>query len=296
MLIVDSLQQTLLFLPLVFAIFLSYKVLQVIDLTVDGTFVLGAAVFARCITLGVSEGTSLIIALAAGFVSGLVVCCLQRFARITPLIASILAVFMLYSINFTAMGKPNISLLNQDQLLSRLQMNHPTMLVVYLILFMVMLTAVLAFMLHSRFGLKLRAFGVNKRLLKTIGNHPTIYLGVGLGLSNALAALSGVMTTEINGYADINMGIGMALTAIGSVVIGQKITESSLPKGLPFLAILPLISCFIGAYIYFIAMNVFLYLGVNPIYLKLCLGVILILFISMSSFKSGESYYDKSFD
>lgn len=294
MLFVNALQQSLIFLPLAIGIYLSYRILNVTDLTVDGTFVLGAAIFSRCVSLGLSEGESFLLAIIGGFMAGVVVCCMQRYANINSLIASILAVFMLYSINFAVMGRPNISLLGFDTLLADAQIAHPKLLLLGLIAFSFFLLIGLSILLHSRFGLGLRAFGVNARLLKKIGKHPTVYLAFGLGLSNALAAFCGVMTAEINGYADINMGLGMALTAIGAVVIGQKITHSVLPKALPYLAVVELLSCFIGAMIYFIAMNGFLSLGVNPIYLKLLLGLVLVVFLSASNLKGKGGYYDNA--
>ena len=273
-------------------IYISYRILKVTDLTVDGTFVLGAAIFARCMELGCGEVASLLLAVSGGFVTGVLVSCMQRFANINSLIASILAVFMLYSVNFATMGRPNISLLEHDTLLGTIQLTHPHLLLLGLIIFSILLLVILSKLLHSRFGLSLRAFGVNAKLLKNLGYHPTIYLASGLGLANALAAFCGVMTSEINGYADINMGLGMALTAIGSVVIGQKIMQSLLPKSLVFCAIIELFSCFIGAYIYFFALNGFLAMGVNPIYLKLLLGLILVFFLSASQVKNKGGYYD----
>ncbi|MCP4476306.1 MAG: hypothetical protein GY821_17460 [Gammaproteobacteria bacterium] len=124
-LLLSALQQTLVFLPLVLGIYISYSILAVTDLTVDGTFVLGSAVFARLVTAGVDQWTSMVCAVLAGIVAGVIVTIMQRVARIDSLIASILAVFMLYSVNFDVMGQPNISLLQSNSILAALQNNHP---------------------------------------------------------------------------------------------------------------------------------------------------------------------------
>ena len=119
--LLNTLQQTLIFLPLALGVYLSYEILMVTDLTVEGTFVLGAAIFARLTTLGFNQPESIIAALLGGAIIGILVTIMQRVAKINSLIAGILAVFMLYSINFAVMNKPNISLLNSHIFLQYLQ-------------------------------------------------------------------------------------------------------------------------------------------------------------------------------
>src|SRR3989338_353031 len=189
--LLNTLQQTLIFLPLALGVYLSYDVLMVTDLTVEGTFVLGAAIFARLVTLGCNQMISIFAGLLGGIIVGILVTVMQRLAKINSLIAGILAVFMLYSVNFGVMTRPNIS------------------------------------------------------LLKRLGKKPAIYLCIGLSISNMLAALSGIMTAQLNGFADIQMGLGMALTAIGAVVIGKKLV-SGLLKSDRFSALIGIIGCFIG--------------------------------------------------
>lgn len=140
-------------------------------------------------------------------------------------------------------------------------------------------------------GLSLRAFGCNPHLLKKLGKNPAIYLGIGLAISNMLSALCGVMTAQLSGYADIQMGLGMALTAIGAVVIGKKLL-SGIIKSDQFSAITGACSCFLGAFIYFLILNVLFNMGLNPIYLKLFIGIILVVFLSTAHYtkQRGELY------
>src|SRR3990167_10024863 len=140
MFLLNTLQQTLLFLPLAFGVYLSYDVLMITDLTVEGTFVLGAAIFARLITLGFNQITCVIAGLLGGALIGIGVAFMQRVARINSLIAGILATFMLYSINFGVMNRPNISLLNSHIFLQHLQDYQPTLLLIFLILLTLILT------------------------------------------------------------------------------------------------------------------------------------------------------------
>ena len=278
-LLLNALQQSLIFLPLTFAVYLSYEILKITDLTVEGSLVLGAGIFAKCIMLGYSQLIAIALALSAGFVVGIVVTVMQRVAKINSLLAGILAVFMLHSVNFAAMGQPNIGLLNYELLLSTLQALHPGLLWLALASVPVVLMVVISCILHSNFGLILRALGCNPRLLQQLGYSPTLYLALGLAISNMLAALCGVMIAQLNGYADVNMGVGMALTAIGAVVIGMQLLGHTV-KSQKFSAISGFTACFCGTMIYFLIVHTFLRMGVNPIYLKLLLGLVLVAFLS----------------
>lgn len=287
MLLTSTLQQTLIFLPLAFGVYLSYDILLVTDLTVEGTFVLGAAIFARLITLGLNQYISIVLALLGGALIGILVTLMQRFAKINSLIAGILATFMLYSVNFGVMNQPNISLLNSNIFLQHLQDYHANTLLIFLILLTALLTLTLYLLLKSTLGLSLRAFGSNPHLLKKLGKNPSFYLGFGLATSNLLAALCGVMTAQLNGYADIHMGMGMALTAIGAVVIGKKLLSGFCKEA--FHPLIGLTGCFVGAFIYFLVVNGFLALNINPIYLKLVLGFVLIGFLSTAHYSKQRS-------
>ena len=292
MLLLNTLQQTLIFLPLAFGVYLSYDILMVTDLTVEGTFVLGAAVFARCVTAGCNQLISVLIALLSGAIVGVLVTIMQRVAKINSLIAGILATFMLYSINFGVMNRPNISLLNSHIFLQHLQDYFPHQLVLFLLLFIVALSAALIYFLRSQAGLCMRAFGNNPHLLKKLGKKPAFYLGLGLATSNMLAALCGVMTAQVSGYADIQMGFGMALTAIGAVVIGKKIVTGLFSRSGRFNALLGMMGCLVGAFTYFLILNGFLILGINPVYLKLVIGLVLVIFLSTAQYtrQRGELY------
>lgn len=286
--LISAAQQSFIFIPLTFGIYLTYQILSITDLTPDGTFVLGAAIFARLISSGHSELFSLVAALLGGALAGVGVCLLQRYAKINSLIASILAVFMLYSVNFAVMGTPNISLLSNNTFIGDLQNGSNVSFNVFLILFALLLTAGMLFLIKSRLGLRLRAFGSNRNLLSKFGHYPTLYLALGLALSNGLAALCGVCTAQVDGYADIHMGVGMALTGIGAVVIGCKLMRTLFAKSDAYNLKLDLIGCFLGTYIYFIILNTFLDMGLNPIYLKLFLGLILAAFLSTANYSKKD--------
>lgn len=270
--LMTTLSQSLLFLPLALGVYLSYVILRATDLTVDGSFVLGAAIFARLLSAGVSFPLAFLAAGVGGILAGLGVSLIQIKGRINPLLAGILALFMLYSINFNVMGKPNISLYD-------FQLNYAW---VYIAMVVVIILLLLGLLLISRYGLILRAFGDHALLLKRLGHRIEIYRFAGFALSNLLVAWCGAMTAEVNGYADLSMGFGMALTGIGTVVIGRQILKP-LNQQHHFLIYLEFGACILGVCLYFLAINLFLSWGVNPINLKLLLGVILIIFLGLTS-------------
>lgn len=271
-------QQMLLFLPLAFGMYLTYCVMNTTDLTVEATFVLGAAIFARLLTTFNNSPLAVVAAIALPSLAGLAVAMMRRFARIDSLIASVLAIYMLYTVNFTVMGRPNISLIMSNLALLNDQHTHPILVWGGLTIGMLVLAAILIFILHGRFGLLLRAIGINEKLAKYMGENVFLLTIVGLMLSNSLSALSGLLTAQINGYADIGMGTGMALTAIGAMMIGMTIFRRH--QAIHFNAALDLFACAFGVFVYFIILNTLLHFDVNPIYLKLLMGLMLVFFLS----------------
>ncbi len=276
--LVSILEQSLLSLPLVIGVYISYHILKITDVTVDGTFVLGAAVFARIMVITGSFSASVLCAVLVSGMAGVVLSMIQRRGKIEPLVSSILMLFMLYSINFQVMGKPNISLLNRDTYINSLYRENETLLWVLFAAIIGFTILFITVSLYSKIGLILRGMGHNKVLLDRLGKSLELYRTLGLAVANSLAGLCGALTAQVSGYADINMGFGMALVGIGSVVIGRQIVISMhvRPK---FQIIKDMFSCLLGIMVYFTTVNVFLFLDINPINIKLFLGMILIVLI-----------------
>ncbi|AFC71351.1 ABC transporter permease [Rickettsia australis] len=270
--LVTALEQSLIMLPLILGMYISYRILKLTDLTVDGTYVLGAAVFARTISLGLFP--ALIFAVISGGIIGSIVSFMQKNNRINGLISGILASFMLYSVNLQIMQRPNISVLGMPTLLSILDLEN--WLIPLIIINCLIISAVII-LLKGKLGLFLRAFGFNKDLLINLGKPAEFYRMLGLSISNCLAALTGTLSAQINGFADINMGFGVALVGIGAIVIGRHI----LIHANNFNAFKEIFSCFVGILFYFIALSILLRIGIDPINLKLILGIVL--FISLST-------------
>lgn len=218
----------------------------------------------------------MILAITAGGIIGSIVSFMQKNNRINGLIAGILASFMLYSVNLQIIQRPNISILGMPSLLALF--NTENWLLPLIILNIIVIFAVII-LLKKQLGLMLRAFGFNKDLLITLGKPAEVYRTVGLSISNALASLTGSISAQVNGFADINMGFGVALVGIGAIVIGRHI----LIRKNSFNTVKEIFSCFIGILFYFITLSILLRIGIDPINLKLILGVVL--FISLSSMK-----------
>lgn len=283
MILLNTLQQALVFLPLTLGVYVSYRILAVTDLTVDGSFVFGAAIFAHFITHGYGQILSLLCGLLGGAVIGALVAIMQRAVKIDSLLASVLAVFMLYSVNFYVMGRPNISLLDANIFLVKLQTVSEKSLFIAIFVIALMVGVGLIYLLRSKLGLLLRAYGCNHNLLKNLGKPVTLFLAIGLALANLLAGFCGIINAQINGYVDINMGVGVALNAIGSVVIGQHLMHKIFHKQ-DFSVVFDCISCLIGSSLYFFMLNMLLCLGINPIYLKFLLGLTLVIFLSTANY------------
>lgn len=277
------LQQSCLFLPLALGIYLCFSVLKIADLTVEGSFVTGASLFSKLTIENIPPTLCLIFALLGGALIGLLVSIIQRKDRIPPLIAGILMIFILSSINLLIMERPNINLLGRaTPMQNAIEIFNffPETFVTFAFIFSqsLLITFFLAYLLHSRLGLFFRAFGDNTSLLRRFGKTPEYYRIIALSLSNMLAAYCGVLTAQSSGYADVNMGYGFSLIGIGTVIIGQQLYcfIFSHKKINP---IMQLFTCFLGVFCYFFLLNLFIRIHINPIYLKMIIGISLIIFL-----------------
>jgi putative tryptophan/tyrosine transport system permease protein len=209
-------------------VYLSFRVLQFPDLTVDGSFTLGGAIAASMIVQGSSPGVATLIALLAGGLAGFCTASLNVRFQILNLLASILVMIALYSINLRIMGRPNVPLLGQTSLFSPLEsvlqklpvgVGLPIVMGVIIITIKFLLDAFLA----SEVGLALRATGANPMMASAQGISTPWMVTLGLALSNALVALAGAMFAQVNGFADITMGVGTIVFGLAAVIMGETL-------------------------------------------------------------------------
>lgn len=257
-------EQSLAFLPFALGLFISFRILKIADLTVDGTFVLGAGLYAKLISIGCAPTIALLAALAAGCLAGLGVALIQRNGRVPPLIAGILALFILQSLSLQVMGRPTISLLGSSSSLG--------------LPLSVAAAGGVLLLLRSPLGLLMRAFGSNATLLQLMGRSPERYRIAGLSIANGLVALSGVLTAQLHGFADIGMGMGLVLIAIAVVIIGQQLLSRFAEERFLF----EIVGCFVGCLLYFAAVHTFVSIGIPPVALKMAIGLSLVAFLLTS--------------
>lgn len=212
---------------MVIGVYLTFRVLDFPDLTVDGSLPLGASVSAVAITSGYSPFLAIIMASGAGFCAGVVTGILNTKFKILHLLASILTMIALYSINLRIMGKPNMALLGQDTVvdwfmnLTGLLPQYSTPLLFGVVCFLVV--GVLIWFLHTEHGLAFLATGNNMQMITSQGVNTDNVIIFGVGLSNALVATAGAMVAQNQGAADVNMGVGTIIAGLASVIIGETV-------------------------------------------------------------------------
>ncbi|MGY4689485.1 ABC transporter permease [Salibacterium sp. K-3] len=224
-------------------VYISFRVLDFPDLTVDGSFVTGAAIAAMLIVSGASPLTATAAGAVGGFAAGCITGILHTKGKINPLLSGILMMIALYSINLRIMGgQSNVPLLNEqtvftsitglwtnlgisepvNQMLSGIGITDPSIMFSALILTFI-IKAVTDYFLKTEVGMALRATGDNKRMIRSLSANTDGLIIIGIGLSNALVALSGALVAQHGGFADAGMGIGMIIIGLASVIIGEAL-------------------------------------------------------------------------
>ncbi|MEK3887577.1 ABC transporter permease [Bacillus sp. FSL K6-3431] len=249
-----SVEQGIIYAIMALGVYLSFRVLDFPDLTVDGSFVTGAAVAATMIFFGYHPVIATVAALIIGFMAGCVTGLLHTKGKINPLLSGILMMIALYSINLRIMGlttensvgRPNIPLLNAETLFSKFQvfwsslgidqainqalatigMKHlpSTWGTLFLMIIITLLIKFVAdWFLQTEVGLAIRATGDNKKMIRSFSANTDNLVIIGLGISNALVAFSGALIAQYAKFSDIGLGIGMIIIGLASVIIGEAI-------------------------------------------------------------------------
>lgn len=211
---------------LVLGVYLTFRVLDFPDLTVDGSLPLGAAVSAVAITAGINPFVSLLLALAAGFCAGMVTGVLNTKFGILHLLASILTMIALYSVNLRVMGRPNMTLLGQPTVLQPFSERGLSIFIGAPLLFgLLSLLALLClfWLLNTAFGLAMQATGANRQMITSQGVATDRVIILTVGLSNGLSAVSGALLCQSQGAADVSMGIGTIVAGLASVIVGETL-------------------------------------------------------------------------
>lgn len=249
-----SVEQGIIYAIMALGVYLTFRVLDFPDLTVDGSFVTGAGTAAMMIVLGYNPILATLVATIAGFIAGCMTGILHTKGKINPLLSGILMMIALYSINLRIMGlssdsgvtRPNIPLLNSETIFSAfggfwsnlgidsalsgmlksigIQTIPATWGILALMLCItVIIKLIVDWFLKTEIGLAIRATGDNKRMIRSFSANTDALIILGLGISNAMVALSGALIAQYTKFADIGLGIGMIVVGLASVIIGEAI-------------------------------------------------------------------------
>ena len=280
-------------------VYITYKVLDIADLTVDGSICTGAAVCAAMMTMGYSLPVAMICAFIAGMLSGLVTGIFHTFMGIPAILAGILTQLILWTVNLKVMGLAlektsaanlPLSARNFKTLVSMMEM-HKSLIVLEVIC--VVLIGVLYWFFGTEYGCSLRATGANINMSRAQGINTDISKIFGLVLSNGIVAFSGALLAQYQGNADINMGKGAIVIGLAAVIIGEALFGWISRNNFA----LKLITVVLGGIVYYIVYSTVIYLGLDSNYLKMLSALVVALFLAAPYWKrkyfSSVKYADK---
>jgi len=261
-------------------VYLTLRVLAFPDLTVDGSYTLGGATTAVLIVNGVSPFPATLAAIGVGLCAGLVTGLLNTKLRLPALLAGILMMVGLYSINLRIMGGANVSLLRQvtafDKVAEVLGLSHGSIVVSITVALVIAIIVffILNWFLRTEIGLALRASGDNEQMVRSLGVDTDKNILMGCAIANGLVGLAGAVVAQGQGFADVGMGIGMIVMGLASVIIGEGVFR---PRGMARL----LLAAIGGAFCYRLFITIALRLGMAPGDLKLITAVLVVIALAI---------------
>lgn len=281
-LLLPTISQGLLWSLLALGVYITFRVLDIADLTVEGSFPLGASVAVTLLVKDVNPVTAILAAALAGGVAGVVTGLLHTKLRIPALLAGILTMIALYSVNLRIMGKANISLLGKETAFTLVESNlgvaySQAVLLVGLIS-CVLFSVLMYWFFGTEIGAAIRATGFNPQMIRAQGVDTNIMLLIGLFFSNALVAVAGSLVAQSNGFADVGMGVGTIVIGLASVIIGEVLFGTRSFKN-------SLISVILGSIVYRLVIAIVLQMGMPPNDLRLFTAVLVAIALSLPMVK-----------
>ncbi len=274
-----ALLQGLCFAGIALGIYISMKIFNIPDITTDGSFTLGGVVTGILLTNQVSGYLVLPAVMLAGGAAGAITGIIHTKLKINPLLAGILVMTALYSINLTLMGRSNLPLIGTDSLFTSIPLladiNQNTLII--LLAFVLAVTLLIGYLLKTDFGIAMRATGNSESMIRALGVNTDRMKIIGLALANALTAVSGYLITQFQGFADINMGIGIVIVGLGSVIIAETLIGWSQITGV-WLSLGLVIA---GAVVFQLVLALTLSIGVDANLLKLVTAAFVLIIVSL---------------
>jgi len=272
---------------MVLGVFISFRVLDFPDLTVDGSFPLGAALMAQCVLSGVNLWLALLIAFTGGVLAGVITSLIHNHLKVPNLLAGILTMTMLYSVNIRVLGnRANVPLLNQETILTQVTnlltgiIPEEYILLVFFAGVTITIKILLDLFFRTDLGMTIGAMGNNEQMVISQGVDPRTLKSIGLGISNGLVAISGAFAAQYLGFADVGLGQGIIISGLASVMIGEFLILKSNRIGvLTFCAIL-------GSILFYAVMYLGRYYGyvvkMTPNDLNLIKGILIVVLLVLT--------------
>ena len=286
--ILSATELGLLYTLLTLGLFISYRILDIPDLTVDGSFTLGAAV-AVMMTLAGHPLLALLVAVIAGMIAGMVTAILQTKLKVNPILSGILTMTALYSINIMIMqDKANISIYGEESLftMAKEAMGMAMSDIIIGVTAVIVICFALGVFLHTKLGLSIRATGDNEDMVRSSSINVDGMKIIGLALANGLVALSGALIAQKQSVADVSMGTGMVVIGIASLIIGEVLVDIVVKqRGI----IANIVAAVIGSIVYRLIISAALIINISATSMKLVSAIIVAIAISYPIIKSAIS-------
>ena len=263
---------------------LAFRVLAFPDLTVDGSFPLGGAVAARLIVEGWDPYLAAFCGMLAGFIAGCFTGIMNTRLKINSLLAGILMMTMLWSVNLRIMGRANTQLMTVDTIftpLENMEISREIPVILFFFVVCIGFKLLTDLFLHTEYGLAMRATGDNEQMIRSLGLNTDTATVLGLGLSNALVALAGALIAQNQGFSDVQMGVGMIVAGLAAIIIGEALISAKTVFRLTLAAV-------VGSVVYNFIMVLGMRLGLPPTDLKLATGLMVVLALGIPALKSGR--------
>lgn len=272
--LLGTLEQSFIFAIMVLGVYLSYKILDFPDMTVDGSFPFGGAVASAILIKGENPILALVVATICGAIAGLITGMIHVKLKVTNLLAGIIVMTGLYSVNLRIMGKSNIPLFSVKHLF-----NGNMIPIVTLVILLILAKITIDYLLKTKFGFALKALGDNETLVISLGIDEKKLKIYGLMIANSFVALSGAILAQYQGFADVGMGTGTIITGLASIIIGEAIFKKRSFISMSMIVIL-------GTIIYRTIIAMSLKLGMNASDLKLITSILVVGIIFLKEKKS----------
>ncbi|MDA3852226.1 MAG: ABC transporter permease [Spirochaetaceae bacterium] len=278
-------------------VFITFRILDFPDLSVDGTFPMGAAIMASGITSGLPPMVALLIAFIGGYIAGMVTAIIHNRLKVPSLLAGILTMTMLWSVNIRILGnKANLPLLRVETMLSRYLDGWGSLLprewslLVYFLIVALLIKFLLDYFFKTDLGLTMGAMGQNEQMIIAQGINPRTLKILGVGLSNGLVATSGAFAAQYQGFADVNLGQGIVVTGLAMVMMGEFLLKSN---KIGWLTLRVIIGAILYKAIMYFGRFYGYYINLTPNDLRLITGLLIIGALAFTKLKGSPKWKGK---